>query len=94
VHKTTENKKILTCLRIVYSVKKIRDSWICFDQTFLRRGMGILFSARESLVSDIPAGEGNPLNLSLQCITRKELGIALISYIFVCNFLLRYGVPE
>jgi len=43
--------------------KKLRDSWICFDQTFPGRGKGILFPARETLVSDIPAGDGNPLNL-------------------------------
>jgi len=47
--------------------KTLRDSWICFDQTFLGRGMGILFPARESLVKDIPAGDGNPPNLYLQC---------------------------
>jgi hypothetical protein len=32
------------------------------------RGMCILIPARESLVSDIPAGEGNLLNRFLQCI--------------------------
>ena len=41
----------------------LRDSWIIFDQTFQGLGMGKLFPARESLVSDIPAGGGNPLNL-------------------------------
>jgi len=51
-----------------YSVKKnLRDSWICFDQTFLGLGLSKLFPARENLVSDIPAGDGTPLNLFLQC---------------------------
>jgi len=36
-----------------------RDSWIFFDQTFLGLELGTLFLARESLVSDIPAGDGN-----------------------------------
>jgi len=39
--------------------KKLRDSWICFDQTSLGLGLGKLFPARESLVSDIPAGDEN-----------------------------------
>jgi len=37
------------------------------DRTFLGLGLGKLFPVRESLVSDIPAGDGNPLNLFLQC---------------------------
>jgi len=45
----------------IHCKKNVRDSWICFDQTFL--GLGLLFPARESLVSDIPAGDGNTLNL-------------------------------
>jgi len=48
--------------------KNLRDSWICFDQTFLGLGLGKSFPARESLVSDIPAGDRNPINLFLQCI--------------------------
>jgi len=56
----------------VYTVKKITRFLDLFDQTFLGRGMGILFPARESLVSDIPARDGNPLKLFLQCkYTRK-----------------------
>jgi len=44
--------------QVPYTVKKkFRDSFICFDQTFLGLGMGKLFPARESLV--IPAGAGN-----------------------------------
>jgi len=39
--------------------KYLRDSWVCFDQTLLGLGMGNIFSARESLVSDISAGDGN-----------------------------------
>jgi len=38
------------------------DSWICYGQTFLGLGLGKLFPARESLVSDIPARDGKPLN--------------------------------
>jgi len=37
----------------------LRDSWICFDQIFLGLGLGKLYPARGSLVSDIPAGDGN-----------------------------------
>jgi len=47
--------------------KKIRYSWICFEQTFLGQGLGKLFPARESLVSDIPAGDRNMRNVFLQC---------------------------
>jgi len=43
--------------------KKLRDSY----QTFLGLGLGKLFPARESLVSDIPAGYGKLLNIYLQC---------------------------
>jgi len=42
------------------------------DQTFLGLGQGKLFPARERLVSDIPAGDGNIANLSLQCITTQD----------------------
>jgi len=38
-----------------------------FDQTFLGLGLGTFFPARESLVSDIPAGDGNIAKLFLQC---------------------------
>ena len=45
--------------------KKLRNSWICFDQTFLGLGLGKFFPARESLESDFPAGiRQNPF---LQC---------------------------
>jgi len=37
------------------------------DQIFQGLGLGKLFLARESLVSDIPAGDGKSLNLCLQC---------------------------
>jgi len=47
--------------------KNLRDSWIFVDQTFLGLGLGTLFPARESLVSDIPAGDGNIAKLFLQC---------------------------
>jgi len=50
--------------------KNLQDSWIYFDQTFLVLGLGKLFPARESLVSDIPARDGNPLNLCLPCTQR------------------------
>jgi len=35
---------------------------MCFDQTFLGLGLGKLFPDRESLVSDIPAGDGKTAN--------------------------------
>jgi len=59
--------------------KNLRDSWICFDQTFLGLGLGKLFLARESLVCDIPAGDGNTKNLfftvhSYQCIHLQKRG--------------------
>ena len=38
-----------------------------FDQTFPGLGLGKLLSARESLVSDISAGDGKSKNLYLQC---------------------------
>jgi hypothetical protein len=47
----------------IHCTKNLWDSWIYFDQTFLGRGLGKVFPARESLVSDIPAGDRNPLNL-------------------------------
>jgi len=37
------------------------------DETFQGLGLGTLFTARESLVRDIPAGDGNSPNLYLQC---------------------------
>ena len=38
-------------LESVYAVKKkLRDFWICLNQTFLGLGLGKLFTARESLV--------------------------------------------
>ena len=49
----------------------LQDSWIYFDQTFPGLELGTLFLARESLVSDIPARDGNIANLLLQC---KDLG--------------------
>jgi len=56
----------LLCIHTVN--KNVRYSGSCFDQTFLGLGLGRLFPASESFVSDIPAGDGNPLNLYLQCI--------------------------
>jgi len=54
--------------RLPYTVKKILpDSWIIFDQTFQGLVLGTLFPARESLVSDIPAGDRKSLNLYSQC---------------------------
>jgi len=50
--------------------ENLRGSWNCFDQNFLGLGLGKLFPARESLVSDIPAGDGKLLNLFLQCSCR------------------------
>jgi len=34
-------------------------------------GLGALFQAGESVVSDLPAGDGKLLNLYLQCSSRK-----------------------
>jgi len=46
-------------LVILHCKKYLRDSRIFFYQTFLGLGLGKLFPARESLASDIPAGDGN-----------------------------------
>jgi len=48
-----------------YTVKKLQDSWIFCDPIFQGLGLVTLFRARESLVSDIPAGDGKSLNLYL-----------------------------
>jgi len=40
-------------------------------------GLGKLFPARESLVSDIPAGDRKSLNLYLQCMYSPVLSPAL-----------------
>ncbi len=37
--------------------------------------MGKLFPARESLISDIPAGDGSPAELFLQCKVLAVLGV-------------------
>jgi len=52
---------------LVHCKKDLRDFWIFFDQTFLGLELGSLFPARESLVGDIPAGDGNIAKLVLQC---------------------------
>jgi len=57
--------KLLT-IWAIHCKQNLQDSWICFDQIFLGLGLGKLFLARESLVSYIPAGDGNLLNLFLR----------------------------
>jgi len=63
------------CLLSAYSgydctvLKKLTRFLDSFDQTFLGLGLGKLFPARESLVSDIPAGDGKSLGLYLQCVS-------------------------
>jgi len=47
----------------MYTVTNLQDYWICFDQIFLGLGLSKLFPARESLVSDILAGDGNTRKL-------------------------------
>jgi len=49
----------MSVLRGVLCEKKLPDSWIFFYQTFLGLELGKLFPARESLVSDILAGDRN-----------------------------------
>jgi len=49
----------------MYTVKKFTRFLDFFDQTSLE--LGKLFLARKSLVSDIPAGDGNVPNFFLQC---------------------------
>jgi len=51
----------------VHGKKHVRNSWIRFDQTSLGLGPGKLFPAMESLVSDIPVGDGNTAKPFLQC---------------------------
>ena len=48
----------LIFLNVLYSSYTVKDSWIFFEQTFPGLGLGKLFPARESLVGDIPAGDG------------------------------------
>jgi len=58
----------------LHCTNNLRDSWICFDQTFLRLELGNLFPARESLESDIPAGDGNTAkSFFLQCRQLHEI---------------------
>jgi hypothetical protein len=56
----------------MYTVKNLqRDFWIIFDQIYQELGLGTLFPARGSLISDIPAGVRKSLKLFfffLQCI--------------------------
>jgi len=42
-----------------YTEKKIARFLDFFDQIFMGVGLGKLFPARESFVSDVPAGDGN-----------------------------------
>ncbi len=44
-------------------------------QTFPGGEWFLLFPARESLVSDIPAGDGKIVNLFLQCIVNVASGL-------------------
>ena len=66
IHKrmSKNKKRIYTS---IHCKENLPDSWICYDQTLLGLGFGRLFPARESLVSDILAGDGNLINLFLQC---------------------------
>jgi len=48
------------CGMYLHCKKNLRDSCICFDQIFLGLGLGKFFLARESLVSDILAGDPKP----------------------------------
>jgi len=64
-------QKLMFCIIVSFSseilgegsstttTKIFRDSWIFLDHTFLGLELGTLFPARESLVSDNPAGDGN-----------------------------------
>jgi len=58
---------------VVHCKKNLRHSLICSDHTFLELGLGKLFPARERLVSDNPAGDGNTAKPCLQC-TLLRLG--------------------
>ena len=58
---------VLTLLKKNYEIPGF------FYQTFQGLGLGKLFTARESLVSDIPAEDGKSLNLYLQCMTSNPV---------------------
>ena len=73
-----ESRKILLKLMVLHCKKKLRDAWICFDQTFLGLGLGKLFQAKKSLVSVIPAGDGHTANLFLQSGSRKGKVIEIL----------------
>jgi len=60
---------------------KLWNSWIFSDQTFLGLGLVKLFPDSESLLSDIPAGDGNLLNLFLQCMLFKNITHTMRIYI-------------
>jgi len=66
-------------------MKKITRFLDFSDQTFLGLGLGKLFPARESLVSDILAGDGKSLNLYLQCtdLQRERDTLYCISLHFI-----------
>jgi len=64
--------------------KKLWDSCIFFDQTFLGLELGTLPPARESLLSDIPAGDGNIAKLSLQC-EKKMFGSTISNIDLICG---------
>jgi len=64
--RTHEIETELCTVLILITVKKIMRFLDFFDQTFQGLGLGKLFPARESLVSDILAGDGKLLNLYLQ----------------------------
>jgi len=61
----------------VHCKKRLQDSWIFFDQIFLGLEFGKLFPARESLVSDMPAGDRKSLNLYYS-VRMQNLGQSLL----------------
>jgi len=51
---------------------------ICFNQTFLVLGVCKLFPARENLISDIPAGDGNTATPFFYSVLWFGMGFGLV----------------
>jgi len=76
------------------SKKNLRDSWIFLDQTFLGLELGTLFPVRESLVSDIPAGDGNIAKLFFTVYTAQTWNEVFCKQPFILDFFSQETKPR
>jgi len=74
----TGSERLLLIKCGIHCRKNLRDSWICFDQTFLGLGLGKLFPARESLVSEILAGDGSTANPFFTVYQKNRPNLAVV----------------